>query len=166
MAAGDMFLEFSGKGKFDGESPDDKFKDKIQVLSFSFGVSNSGTGAVGTGSGASKAAFSDLSVTKYADKSTPNFFINCVNGTHHEKAILHIRKSGENPQEYLTITMEEVFITSFSHSGADGGGLPTESATLNFSKMEVSYKPQKADGTLDAANKKGWSVKEQKPYTA
>lgn len=96
MAAGDMFLEFSGTGSFDGELPDDKFKNKIQILSFSFGVSNSGTGAVGSGSGASKAAFSDLSVTKYADKSTPNFFINCVNGQHHAKAILHIRKAGEN----------------------------------------------------------------------
>ncbi len=166
MASGDMFLEFSGKNKFDGESPDDKYKDKIQIMSFSFGVSNSGTGSVGTGSGASKASFSDLSVTKYADKSSPNFFINCVNGAHHEKAILHIRKAGENPQEYLTITMEEVFITSFSHAGADGGGLPTESATLNFSKMEVAYKPQKADGTLDAVNKKGWDVKGQKTYSA
>ena len=37
-------------------------------MSFSFGVSNSGTGSVGTGSGASKASFSGLSVTKYADK--------------------------------------------------------------------------------------------------
>ena len=45
-----------GTGSFDGELPDDKFKNKIQILSFSFGVSNSGTGAVGSGSGAGKAS--------------------------------------------------------------------------------------------------------------
>ena len=161
-----MFLEFKGKGSFEGESPDDKFPKAVQILSYSFGVANVGTGAVGSGSGAGKASFSDMSVTKFIDKSSPNFFISCVNGTHIEKAILHIRKAGENPQEYLTITMEEVFITSFNDSGSDGGGLPVESASLNFSKMEVAYKPQKADGTLDAVNKKGWDVKALKNYTA
>ena len=164
--SGDMFLEFKGKNSFEGESPDDKFSKTIQILSYSFGVANVGTGAVGSGSGAGKASFSDLSITKYIDKSSPNFFISCANGAHIEKAILHIRKAGEDPQEYLTITMEEVFISSYNDSGSDGGGLPTESSSLNFSKFEIAYKPQKSDGTLDAVNKKGWDVKAQKAYSA
>ncbi len=160
MASGDMFLEFSGKGSFKGESPDKTFKDAIQILSYSLGVSNQGTGAVGSGSGASKANFHDVSISKYTDKSSPLFMQSCAAGTHIDKAIIHVRKAGEDPQEYLTIEMNEVFISSFAHGASDGGGLPTESATLNFSKYTVKYRPQKADGTLDAGSPLGWDVKQ------
>ncbi len=162
----DTFLEFQGKNSFKGESLDDKFPATIEILSFSLGVSNSGSGAVGGGSGVSKANFSDLSVQKHVDKSSPNFFITCANGAHIDKAILHVRKAGENPQEYLTITMEEVFVASFSHGGSDGAGLPMDSASLNFSKIEFKYSPQKKDGSLDAANPKGWDLKASKNYSA
>ena len=164
--AADTFLEFSGQNSFKGESNDDKYKDKIEIMSFSLGVSNSGSGAVGGGSGVSKASFSDMSVHKYVDKSSPNFFLSCANGSHIDKAIVHVRKAGEKPQEYLTITMEEVFVSSFNHGGSDGAGLPVENITLNFSKIEFKYSPQKADGSLDAANPKGWDVKASKTYSA
>jgi type VI secretion system secreted protein Hcp len=162
----DTFLEFQGQNSFKGESTDDKFKDTIEIMSFSLGVSNSGSGSVGAGSGVNKASFSDIGVTKYVDKSSPNFFICCANGSHIDKAVLHVRKAGEKPQEYLTVTMEEVFISSFNHGGHDGGGLPIENATLNFSKIEFKYSPQKKDGSLDAANPKGWDVKSSKNYSA
>jgi type VI secretion system secreted protein Hcp len=162
----DTFLEFHGGNSFNGEAQDDKYKDCVEILSYSLGVSNSGSGAVGVGSGVSRAHFSDINITKHVDKSSPNFFICCANGAHIDKAILHVRKAGEKPQEYLTITMEEVFISSYQHGGTDGVGLPTESATLNFSKIELKYSPQKKDGSLDAANPKGWDVKANKHYAA
>jgi type VI secretion system secreted protein Hcp len=156
MASGDLFLKLES---VEGESPDDKHPKEIQILSYSLGVSNAGTGAVGSGSGASKASFSDMSLTKYADNSSPNVFINCFTGKHHPTAILTVRKSGEKPQEYLVITMYEVFITNWSHSAADGGGLPMESFSLNFSKIKMEYKPQNPDGTLGAANPKTADIK-------
>ena len=160
----DTFLEFKGGNAFNGESQDDKYKDCVEILSYSLGVSNSGSGAAGVGSGVSRSHFTDISITKYVDKSSPNFFICCANGAHIDTAILHIRKAGEKPQEYLTITMEEVFISSFNHANSDGSLLPTESATLNFAKIEFKYSPQKKDGSLDAANPKGWDVKGNKNY--
>ena len=138
----------------------------VEVLSYSLSVTNSGSGGVGEGSGVARATFSDLNFMKYVDKSSPNFFVCCANGAHIDKAILHIRKAGEKPQEYMTITMEEVFISNYSLSGADGASLPTESGALNFAKMEIKYFPQKKDGTLDAANPKGWDVKSNKTYSA
>jgi type VI secretion system secreted protein Hcp len=166
MATVDMFLEFQGKNSFDGESKDDKYKGKIEIMSYSLGVSNAGSGAVGGGSGTSKSSFTDLSIQKHVDKSSPNFFISCANGSHIDKAFIHVRKAGENPQEYLTITMEEVFIAHFSNAGSDGAGLPMDSASLNFSKIEFKYSPQKADGSLDPANPKGWDLKASKNYAA
>ena len=35
--------------------------------------------------------------------------------------------------------------------------------SLNFAKIEFEYKPQKADGTADAAVKGGWDIKANKP---
>jgi type VI secretion system secreted protein Hcp len=160
MAQGDMFLEFTGKGSFKGESPDKTFKDAIQILSYSIHAANQGTGAFGTGSGASKVSMGDLTITKVADKSSPLFLQSCAAGTHIDKAILHIREAGDDPQEYLTIELSEVFISSFSHSGNEGGGKPQESASLNYSKYTMKYRPQKADGTLDAGSPIGWDVKQ------
>jgi hypothetical protein len=83
----------------------------------------------------------------------------CANGAHINKAILHVRKAGEKPQEYLTITMEEAFISSFNDGGSDGSLLPTENATLNFAKIEFKYSQQEKDGSLGPANPKGWDIK-------
>ena len=156
MATGDMFLKLEG---IEGESPDEAHKTQIQILSFSWGVSNSGSGGVGSGSGVGKASLSDVSVMKLVDKSSPNLFINCCTGKHISKATIYVRKAGEKPQEYETITMDEVLISSFQQSASDGGGLPTESVSLNFSKIKFEYKAQKADGTLDAAIPKTYDVK-------
>jgi type VI secretion system secreted protein Hcp len=34
--------------------------------------------------------------------------------------------------------------------------------TLNFSKLNLDYKPQKADGSLDSTISAGWDVKANK----
>ncbi len=159
MATGDMFLEFSGKGSFKGESQDKDFIEQIQILSFSWSASNQGTGGFGTGSGASKVAFSDISITKIADKSSPLFAQSCAAGVHIDKAIIHVREAGDEPKEYMTIELNEVFISSWSQGASDGGGKPQESANLNFSKYTLKYRPQKADGTLEAGSPIGWDLK-------
>jgi type VI secretion system secreted protein Hcp len=64
--------------------------------------------------------------------------------------------------EYETIDLVEVFISSWSQSHSDGGGLPTESVSLNFSRIEFDYKMQNADGSLGASTKKGWDLKSNK----
>jgi type VI secretion system secreted protein Hcp len=160
MAVGDMFLEFSGKGSFKGESQDKQFKDTIQILSYSLGAQNAGSGAYGGGSGSSKVSMSDVSITKIGDKSSPLFFQSCAAGTHIDKAIIHVREAGDDPQEYLTIEFNEVLISGFSHSCHNEGGKPQESATLNFSSYTMKYRPQKADGTLEAGSPIGWHLKE------
>jgi len=76
--------------------------------------------------------------------------------------VFTIRKAGDQPQEYLKITLTEVLVSSFNHSGQDGAGLPTESVTLNFSKIEFNYSPQSDDGSLGGANTKTYDVKANK----
>ena len=63
----DMILDLTGE--IQGEAQDYKHKDEIDVLAWSWGVSQSGSFHQGLGGGAGKANFQDLSVTKYIDKS-------------------------------------------------------------------------------------------------
>jgi hypothetical protein len=43
-------------------------------------------------------------------------------------------------------------------SDSGGGGVPNESFSLSFGKIEFSYSPRKVDGSLDAPIKSGWDV--------
>src|SRR4051794_28860352 len=62
----DIFLQLDG---IKGEAQDDKYKDEIDVLAWSWGASQSGTTHGGSGSGGGKVSVQDLSITKYIDKS-------------------------------------------------------------------------------------------------
>ena len=161
MAQADYFLDLDG---VDGESQDDdsKMKNKIHCHSFSFGVSNAGTGGINLGSGASKSNVQDLHLTKVMDKSSPNLWIGCCNGKHFTKATFYARRAGENPQVYLKYELTEVFISSYATSGAEGGGIAQESFSLNFSKVKMSYYVQNADGTGTTEIPKTWDIKANK----
>ena len=143
----DMFLEIDG---VKGEARDKAHKEKIDILAWSWGVSNSGSAHVGGGMGAGKANVQDISVTKYIDKSSPDIMLACCNGKHYGSAQLIVRKAGENPLEYLTISMTDVLITAVSTGGSGGEDRLTENVTLNFAKVKVDYKEQTAKGTVGA----------------
>ena len=140
----DMFIQI---GDLKGESRDKVHIGKIDVLAWSWGMSNSGSAHTGGGAGAGKANVQDLSFTKYIDKCSPSLLLACCKGSHYTDATLVVRKAGGKPLEYLTITMSEVLVTSVSTGGSDGEDRLTENVSLNFAKVKVDYVEQKADGT-------------------
>ena len=144
----DMFLKL---GDVKGESSDDAHKDEIDVLAWSWSMSQSGTTHTGTGGGAGKVNVQDLSVTKYIDKASPNLVLACCVGKHYPDALLTVRKAGEQPLEYLKITMKDVLVTSVTTGGSHGEDRLTETVALNFAEFKIEYAPQKADGSGDAA---------------
>jgi type VI secretion system secreted protein Hcp len=159
MAQEDYFLKIDG---LEGESQDDKHKNEIHVSSFSFGVTNAGTGGSNLGSGGGRSNIQDMHFTKVVDQASPNLFIACATGKHFDTATLTVRRAGETPQEYLTYDLNEVFVSSISTSGHEGGGIAQESCSLNFSKIKMTYTPQNPDGSPGAANPKTFDVKANK----
>lgn len=143
----DMFLELDG---IKGESVDKVHKEKIDILAWSWGMSNSGTFHHGSGGGAGKANFQDLSVTKYIDKSSATLLSNCATGKHIAKGKLIIRKAGDKPLEYLTISLEKILVTAVSTGGSSGEERLTENVTLNFAKVTTDYKIQDDKGAGQA----------------
>ena len=151
----DVFLKL---GDIKGESVDSKHKDEIDVLSWSWGMSNTGTTHLGGGGGAGKVSVQDLHITKYVDKSSPNLMLTCCNGKHFNDATLTVRKAGEDALEYLKITLKTVLVSSVSPGGSKGDERTMESVGLNFASFKVEYTPQddkgKAGGTVTA----GWDI--------
>ncbi len=103
---------------------------------------------------------SDISfmVTKRIDKTSPQLFLNAVSGTHMKSAKLSCKNS--SGQEYYQVTLADVMVSSLmTQSGSDR---PMESLSLNFTKIEFSYSPQKSDGSLDTAIKATYDLKAAK----
>jgi type VI protein secretion system component Hcp len=97
-----------------------------------------------TGAGAGKVKFNEFVFSKKTDSASPLLFKACATGKHFPTVTITLaRKAGENPKEYLKITLTEVVITAvLSQSSGPSGEAPTESLSLNFTKIAYKY-PQK-----------------------
>ena len=153
-AAVDYFLKIEG---IEGESIDDRHKGEIDIMSFSWGMSNSGTFASGGGSGAGKVSFGSIRLNTAVSKASPMIFESVATGKHFPTVTLSAVKTGAIGDEFLKVTLTDVMITSYQ-TGGMVGEVPTDSFRLNFAKIEFEYKPQKADGSLDASVKAGYDV--------
>lgn len=145
--ASDIHLKL---GDIKGESTDDKHKDEIDVAAWSWGMTQPGSMGHGGGGGIGKVNFQDIVVTHNVDKASPNLMMACATGEHLKEATLTVRKAGKSPQEYLIIKLNDVIVTGVQPSGNGSGDVPLEQFSLQFGKVDLEYKPQKADGSLDA----------------
>src|ERR1700761_7447722 len=150
-----MFLKLEG---ISGESKDKTHSKEIDLLAWSWGMSNSGSAHVGGGAGAGKVNVQDISFTKYVDLSSTPLMLACANGKHITKATLVVRKAGENPLEYITVTMSECLVSSISTGGSGGEDRLAEEVTLNFAKGGVAYKEQAAAGGAAGTGDFKWDI--------
>jgi type VI secretion system secreted protein Hcp len=160
MAKSDIHLKL---GDIKGESTDDKHKDEIDVESWSWGATNPGSMGVGSGGGTGKVSFADLSFVHRVDKASPNLWKAVATGEHIKEATLTSAKQGKGPQDFLILKLNDVLITSVSVAETNGSGsVPMETVSLQFAKVDMEYKPQKADGSLDAGLHFKYDVKANK----
>jgi type VI secretion system secreted protein Hcp len=175
----DAFLKLDG---IKGESADAKHKGEIDIMSFSWGMAQTGVSATGGGGGAGKVHVHDIKIVKKVDAASPLLFLNCANGAHIKEGNFVVRKAGGAQLEYLKIKLTDVLISSYEPHGtaehavaprdlasglptgrtqmAGGDEIPTEEISLNFSKIEYSYQPQGADGKAQGGPiMAGWDVK-------
>ena len=153
----DMFIKI---GDIKGEARDKTNKEWIDVLAWSWGMSNSGSAHMGGGAGAGKVNVQDLSFTKYIDASSATLQLACCNGKHYDKANIIVRKAGESPLDYLKIELTEVMVTSVSTGGSGGEDRLTENVTLNFAKVKLEYFVQDEKGGGKAAGQYTYNIAE------
>lgn len=151
-AAPVYFLQIDG---IKGESTDTRHKDWIDVNSFSWGISNSGSVGSGGGRSPGKANISPLSWTQNLDMSVPPMFVGVASGKHYQKATLDVQQTvAESPGVYFQMEFEDVILSSLDIRGS--GDIPGVSGALEYSKITMTYRPQKADGSFDAEIVGGW----------
>jgi type VI secretion system secreted protein Hcp len=156
----DYFLKLDG---VEGESTDSKHKNEIDVMSWSWGETNSGDAAHRGGMGAGKVSMQDFHFVMHVNKATPKLMQFCASGETIKKGVLTCRKAGKQQQEYLLVTLNDMVVSSYQSGGSSGSDtVPVDQISLNFSKIQFEYKEQKPDGSLGGAIKGGWDVKENK----
>jgi type VI secretion system secreted protein Hcp len=163
MAVVDYFLKIDG---IEGESKDSKHKNEIEISEFTFHAHQAGTQKSGGGGGAGKVQMSDFSFRMHTSKASPKLMLACADGSHIKSAILTCRKAGKEQQEYLKYTFSDLLVSKWSPEGSSEDAhvsvIPTESISINFSKIEMEYKEQQPDGSLGGPVKAGYDLKAMK----
>jgi len=154
--ATDYFLKLTD---VEGESSQKGHEGQIDLLSWSWGESNSGSSSEGGGSGSGKVNMQDFTFSMKINKASPALFKSCANGSHIKEGTLTCRRAGKEPRPYLSIKFTDCLVSSFQTGGSSGDEVPTDSISLNFSKIEYSYTPQKPDGTLGTAIPAAYDLK-------
>jgi type VI secretion system secreted protein Hcp len=161
----DYFLKIDG---IPGESLDSKHKGEIEVEAWSWGEANPvppGGPGTGSGGGAGKVQMQDFNFTANTSKASPNLMLACASGKHLKSAVLTARKAGgKQAAEFLTFSLSDILVSSYQIGGAEGQVVPMDNFSLNFSKIQVEYKEQKADGSLGKSITAGWDVKHNKKF--
>ncbi len=160
-----IHMKISGP-PIEGESTDAGHAGEVELLAVAHNVSRqvgprttAGSASVGNSS------HGEISVTKLIDKATPNFAKSICGGQQHAEVKIVFEKTNAQGAliPYMVYTLTAVIITSQALSGADGGGMPTESLSLNYATIKWEYTPtDSATGDAQGVVPFGWSVAENK----
>jgi type VI secretion system secreted protein Hcp len=148
-------------GSVQGESSSSAHPNEIEVVSLSWSLSNTAVrSAQGTTAKGGKASVGEISIVKHTDKSTPPIFAAVTTCQTFPKVTISLSKStgGKKPEDYFTIKMTNVYISSMQLSSPSGGELGTETITLNFQTITLDYKMQTAMGILVSAATASYSL--------
>jgi type VI secretion system secreted protein Hcp len=145
QAAGELLLKLDG---IFGDSVVAGHENEIEVLSVSFGVSQTGIREAGGRASARRSSLSTINISKFIDKASPKLFLACATGQHIPSGVLTFRQvaAGVPPYEFLTITLTDVLVSSYQVSS--GGDVPTESVSFSYTKIEYKYVPRQPNGQL------------------
>jgi type VI secretion system secreted protein Hcp len=140
-------------GKIQGESLVTKHEKEIDVLEWSWGLTQSASAHIGTGAGSGSADVRDLTITKYVDAASPTLIQECFFGHDHKEATLTVLKAGgKSAIEMVKMTMSgTVFVSSVNTGHPTPDDRYTETVTLNFAKVKFEYTGQNKDQSKGAS---------------
>jgi len=160
----DVMVLCDPDGVLKGESADPRYTGCVDITSWQWGVGRAiSSGAGGGVREASLPSFSEVTVSKAADTASLSFLENITGSKVFPKIELFQDKCtdcGSTRTPYIQLTMEEVLISGFSESS--GGQVPSESVSLNYTKIEWCYSQQ--DGKVEPLECVGYDLQTGKNY--
>jgi type VI secretion system secreted protein Hcp len=153
----DAFLKLDG---LTGESQKDGHIGDIDIMSFSWGASNSSSVGTGTGVSVGKVSVSDFSIMKSTDSVSPVLFQKCADGSVFATGVVTLQRQVKGTSTpYLVYNFTNVYVTSIQWSGSGGAGdAPMESVSFTFETGAVDYTPLNDDGSQGNAVHGGWDI--------
>lgn len=159
----DAFLKIEG---IEGESTDGKHKGEIEILSYSWGISQPATVAASTHGSltAERANFGPFTIVKALDKASPKLSIACASGEHYPSARLEICRAGGDKEPYMEYKMTDVIVTSIHPGGSSKGAeaIPLEEVSFSYGKFELKYTKLDLKGKPAGNVAAGWDLKSNK----
>ena len=133
--------------KVKGDVTEGKHKNWIEVNSFQWGVGRGISSPTGASADRESSApsVSEITLTKSQDISTVGLLTEALQGDGVKATIDFCRTNKDQMDVYLTMELENVMISGYSVSS--GGDRPSESISLNFTKIMVKGTQMKMDGS-------------------
>ena len=157
-----ILLDFAGQIK--GDSKVEKHEGWITLDSLQFGVGRSiSMSGGGADREVSNPSFSEITFSKSTDMSSADLFYQAVQGKALGDAEIHFIQTGgtDSTQPYLMVTLVDAVVSGYSASS--GGDRPSESVSLNFTKITFQY--DAFDGkTITTGTPKKWDLMANKAY--
>jgi len=151
LAGADAYLSVRTKraGELKGEVSAKGHENSIEVHGFHFGVAASS--AIGSGQATARRQYEHLVVVKRLDSSSTPLMSALATNDEVKELKLALRKHGGGPEDFFTITLVGARVVGLELD-FDAGGETVERASFAFTKIDVEYRVQGADGILGAAS--------------
>jgi len=154
------YIKFEG---VDGEAQDKDHKSWSDLLSFSQGLTQPGAGATGSTRRRGDVIVEDIASVKELDKSSPKIAESVCKGKVYPKVEIHLTASYTDAgrQTYYAYELKNVLVTSYNISGdGQAESVPTETFTLNFEEIKVTYTECDSAGKKKGNVEYTWKVEE------
>lgn len=138
--ANDYFLKID---TIIGESQQTGHIQELEMDSWSFGETQSGTSQTATGSVSGKVTLNEFRLSKRLDISSPKLMQLCSNGKHCKWARFTARRAGSEggvPVDYVFVTFGDLVISSYDISGTGDDGWPYETIAFSYGSLVMTYR--------------------------
>ena len=130
----------------------------VEVNSFQFGIGRGISSPTGGSDDRESSApsVSEIVVTKPMDSSSYRWFEESLWGEGQDVVIDFCKTDKDKLEVYATYTLEDCMVSGFSTSS--GGDRPTESISLNFTKIVYGFNQMDKKNAKGETPKTGWDI--------
>lgn len=154
-----IYMQYKG---IDGDATQSGFQNWIKIESFQFGVGRGITTQTGAALNreATEPSVSEVTVTKLLDKASGPLMQNVCTEKKGADCKIAFVSQGDPGEKYLEYTLTNTLISGLSINS--GGDRPSESVSLNFTKVEIEVKPLATDNTAEGPFKFAYDIAQAK----
>lgn len=133
-----IYLQIEG---IEGDATQENHKNWMDIAAINWRVNRNMNTLAGAAANreASEPSISEITLTKISDSSSTKLFQEACSGRTGKRATIHLVSTGNPGQTYIEYTLQNTLIAAYNVGSS--GDRPTETITLNFTKMEVKYTP-------------------------